>query len=89
MNIEQLEEIISDLNEKMGEDLPLYGIDGFSIDSNGWYRVVKFNGKVIWNDSDDERDFIEEINDYEPLRPYLIKEAKRIVELLTLSIKEL
>ena len=51
----------------------------FSYESNGFCESIKFAGITLWNDSDDERVFFDEENEYEPLDLFL---TRKFTELL-------
>jgi len=42
-------------------------------ESNGCNDVVKFLGNIIYNDDDNDREWDEETNSYEPFQPYLLR----------------
>jgi cysteinyl-tRNA synthetase len=47
----------------------------------GYYDiVVNFLGQSIWNSDEDERHFDHQLNDYEPLTPFLIQAMKKQME---------
>ncbi len=43
-----------------------------------WYEVIEFAGICIWNSENEERTWIEETKDYEPFKPFLIREIRKI-----------
>lgn len=47
--------------------------------TTGVESAVSWMGQTIWFDGEDEREFIEEKNDYEPIEPFL---RKKITELI-------
>lgn len=68
----EINDVVSELNSD------LYEIHGetemeFGLLSNGHSHVVSFGGATLWSSEDDDREWIEEENDYEPLIPYLKK----------------
>lgn len=74
--------IVENLNEKTCEYLekgkltyPLFEFvtDGFSV-------IIKFMGHHrLWFSDEDEREFYEEANEYEPLEKYVRREAQKII----------
>jgi len=78
MNIQTLEEIIMSIEEDIFESSG--GVEYFNITytSNGYTVIVEFLGIMIWNNDDDERDYIDEEKDIKvPLEGWL---RKRIME---------
>ncbi len=41
--------------------------------TDGDIDIIKFNDYVLWDSEMDEREWIEEYDNYEPLKPYIIK----------------
>ena len=41
--------------------------------TDGDIDIIKFNDYVLWDSENDEREWIEEFKDYEPLKPYIIE----------------
>ena len=42
--------------------------------------IIKFLGRVVWSSEDDEREFIEAENEYEPLGEYLKRVANSFIK---------
>lgn len=57
-----------------------YNYPELNIQSNGCAAIITFMAVTIWSSEDDEREFIEEKNDYEPFEPFLEKEIKKLLE---------
>ena len=79
-------QIIDELNQELYEKLGETDWE-FSYSTNGYVHIIKFGEIVIWNSEDDEREWIEEKNDYEPMKPFLkrilaqgVYELKKIVD---------
>ena len=73
-NINQ--EVYDFFEEKYGETFPILELqtDGFAIN-------ITFMGSFrLWCDDDEEREFNEIKNEYEPLEPYLRKETQRLID---------
>lgn len=75
-----IDELNNELYEKFGEDVTVYN---FSYCTNGYADTIFFNEMMIWNSEIDEREFIEEINDYEPLKPHIKKIFNEEIEKLS------
>ena len=73
--------IVEELNEILIGD-NVYSYDEFIYITNGQLHTIKFCDIVLWNSEMEEREQIEEDNDYEPLKPYLIKVYKEYVDTL-------
>ena len=67
--------VVVDLNEELYEKYDsLYEIvSGFSYSTDGNIDIISFDNKVLWCSETDERQWIEENNDYEPLMPHIKK----------------
>lgn len=51
-------------------------------ESNGCSDVVKFLGNIIYNDDDNDREWNEETNSYEPFQPYILRKMfKKIAKI--------
>jgi len=48
--------------------------------SDGNSRLIKFLGIILWRSDEDERDFIEDVGEYEPLEDYLRRQVNLYVE---------
>lgn len=79
--IEQLRfiEIASDLNQEIYEK---YGETDhvFYYSTDGYADIFMFNNYVLWTSEIDDREFIEDINDYEDFKPYIIKVFNKYIE---------
>lgn len=74
--------IVEDLNQeifdKYGETFSQ--IFTFTVVAIGFYTSINFLGQVIWNSEEDDREWIEESNDYEPFEPYLRKKINELIQ---------
>lgn len=87
--IEQINRIITILNnEFFQEDYngKYSGYSPYTYSSDGYTCIVKFMGIDIWNSEDDEREFYEDTNLYEPLEYYLRRETKKLLMYLVGNI---
>ena len=76
-------EIINELNQELYEKVGEIGRD-FSYSTNGYVDFVNFGEIMIWNSEMDEREWIEENNDYEPLKPFIKRMYNQEIEKLQL-----
>jgi hypothetical protein len=74
-------EIINELNAELFEKFGEIGCD-FTYETNSYVNFIKFNDSIIWCSSWDSREFIEEINDFEPLLPHIKKLFNEYVDKL-------
>lgn len=70
MSPRKLIDVIDDLNEELFHKVGEEEIS-FSIGTNGACHFVEFGSILLWNSEDDERIFIEENNEYEPMNLFL------------------
>lgn len=82
MNIQNIEDVVGNLNDYLMEasgkdDCPL-----FELSTNSYAVIIKFLGLVIWSSENEEREWIESANDYEPLDKFLMKEADELIDSL-------
>lgn len=68
-------ELVVELNQEM------YDTHGeeetqFFYTSSGFIDIIGFGDIMLWNSEEDYREWIEEKNDYEPLKPFLKKKLK-------------
>lgn len=80
----EVKKIVEELNESfVTEDSNGYFLP-FHITAGHPYTdpIVSFCDIHIWGGDDDQRKFDEEKNDYEPLKPFLLKKTKAILEVL-------
>lgn len=53
--------------------------------SDGYNVIIEFLGSKIWISYEDEREWIKEKNDYEPLEDYLKREINKMIDNLNLQ----
>ena len=80
-------DIVSDLNnelyEKIGETERK-----FYYSSDGYIDCIWFGTELLWDSDNDDREYIEENNDYEPLKPFIKRAFNNYVNKLN-SLKTL
>jgi len=52
----------------------------FTWSTDGYEDFIAFEGKVLWNTINEDREFNEEENDYEPLVPFIKREFNKWVD---------
>ena len=66
--IEIANELNQEIYEKNGEVE-----DKFYYSTDGYVDVFGFGDIMLWNSEMDDREFIEDLNDYEEFKPFIIK----------------
>lgn len=62
--------IINELNDDFQDELT-NSQHSFNYSSNGYEDIISFNDQLLWDSENDDREFIEETNEYVPLLPHL------------------
>ncbi len=91
VEIKEVDDAVEDLNAEMYEANDDTEFVFYELRSSGDCLVVRFAGQHIWDSEDDMRKDIAEDQPmvgptYEPLKPYLRKEAGKIVKELLLGL---
>lgn len=73
--IEIVIELNAELYERYGETERI-----FSYTTNGFYDIISFDEIMLWNSEDDDRHFIEEIDDYEPFIPFIMRKFNNYID---------
>jgi hypothetical protein len=68
---------LQEVNKLNGEGDIL--IAPFTLKADGYISSIWFAGIKIWQEDDDNREFDEDINDWEPLKDYLVAEARTVL----------
>lgn len=89
MKPNEIVNMVADLNEKVIGIVhyKLYdkGIEPFNYITNGYCHSIDFFNIQLWNSENDEREYINEgtdLEDYEPLEDFIIREANKICTLI-------
>ena len=89
VELQEFIELIYELNQEIYEQTGDEGImlEPLNFMTDGNSAVITFMGSYrVWSSEDNEREFIEEQNDWEPLEDYLRREMKAILNTIC-SIK--
>jgi len=74
--------IVNELNEeifqKLGEELEA----NFVYSTDGFFEAINYAEIMIWNSEEDEREWDEEKNEYEPFKPFIKRIFNEKVEKL-------
>ena len=73
------QEIFDQLDE--GEYEELYP-ELFSVNSDGKSEIVKFMSVPLWNSEFDDREFLIDVEDYEPLDDFLRKKVRKLLTVI-------
>ncbi len=76
-------EIIKELNQELYEKVGETGMD-FTYSTDGQVDIVNFGELMIWNSETDERKWIKDENDHEPLKPLIKRRHNEYIENLQL-----
>ena len=91
MKEENVLEIVSELNgmifDKLGEKQYMSNPLSFTIISDGNFMAIEFEGHTIWNSEDDEREYNEEIDEFEPLKLFCVKQLMKYNSLINLILE--
>ena len=79
-DIEEITKIVANLNDHIDSDIVEEIC--FEIKTDGYCVLIKFLGCVIWLAENDEREYFEDKDKYEPLEEYLIKEKNKLIDKL-------
>lgn len=80
--VQELNQLIFDQSEKLAE------VYCFIYHTNGYLHSITFNEEIIWNSENDEREYIELIDEYEDLLPFIKRQfANMINDLNKLQFK--
>lgn len=69
--LQEICDILQELNEQLASCLPekeQYWWTGLSCEFNEWWASIKFEDIELFNTENDEREYLEEIDDYEDLK---------------------
>jgi hypothetical protein len=67
-------------NETFLDGVSLECIEPFNFESNGYQCKISFLGIALWDDDNDDREWLEDNDDEkEPLRNFIIRETKKVL----------
>lgn len=84
-SLSKLESVVDNLNEVIPEE---YAWNLFSLHYSTYWSSIRFGEMILWDSDNDEREYIEEKDDYEDLEQFVIKKFVSNVDSL-LKLKEL
>lgn len=92
MNREETHEaldLVADLNNEIFLNDNYSGFPIYEFESTGEESVIKYLGLIIWSSEDDEREYDDFGDDYEPLRGFLVRECQKISKQLQEQMQKL
>lgn len=85
---EEVLDVVRELNDEIDNKLEnAEATFHFSMESDGYCSLVTFMGLNVWSSEDDERDFIDEKDEYEPLKDYIKRETSKLVRIAVCHAK--
>jgi hypothetical protein len=81
IEIEELIDVVDKLNEKIENVNTENYVTPFSFIYATYFYGIKYNEEFIWSSEDDERKYMDELDEYEDLYTFCIKEVLKICEL--------
>lgn len=82
-----IDDLINNLNQQLYESTNDPFPDCvFTYSSDGYATVVKYGDIFIWSSENDDREWIDSKNDYEPLEPFLVNQLKKELFKITNTI---
>ena len=85
--IEQALRLVEELNNEVSDRKGLEYYLPFEFKSLGWQNAaIYFMGVFIWSDENDEREYIEDTDEQEDLRIYIIRQSEIILKDLNLKM---
>ena len=70
------QDIYEFFEEKYGETFPI-----LELQTDGFSTIITFMGNYqLWSDDNDEREYIEATDEYEPIEPYLRKKTQEMID---------
>ena len=82
--------LVEELNDELQDRGGLEYYCPFEFKSYGWKNsAIYFMGIVLWTDDNDEREYIEDTDEQEPLRDYIVRESKTLLKDLNKKMRNL
>ena len=84
---EQALKLVEELNNEVSDRQGLEYYLPFEFKSLGWQNAaIYFMGVILWTEDDDEREYIENTDEQEDLRTYIIRQSEIILKDLNLKM---
>lgn len=75
-------EIVQELNSELYDNHRYEG-EQFFYTANGFVDIIGFGNILLWHSEDDDRERVEEENDYEPMKPFIKRKLRDYAKNLT------
>jgi len=76
--VDAIDNINGDLFEKTDNESIIV-----ELKTTGCVTIIEFCGISIWSSEDDDRQYIDQIDEYEPIEPFLRKKVNEVIETIT------
>jgi hypothetical protein len=80
------ENVVLNLNSELIENnenfCTNYGI-GLTYRTDGYSKIIEFMEFALWSDDDDEREYNEKTDEFEPLEPFVKRKLNELIDNLT------
>jgi hypothetical protein len=80
MTLMEVNKCISNLNEELADMTEASEFFHFTMKTDGNTIIIEFLGCQLWNNDDDEREYDEFADTYEPLEPFLRRRVGVLIE---------
>lgn len=81
--IDAVEAFNEKVHNSIGDESEFSSDHMMTFESNSYSTIIKFMGLTLWSSDDDEREYIEAHDKYEPLLQFLERQFKRQLELFS------
>ena len=81
-------ETVADLNTMIFENDKDNYEPAFIYSTDGFIDIIAFQDKILWSSEDEDRKWIEEIQDYEPIKPFLLNKLNLHIDKMASIFKE-
>lgn len=71
INLTEIVEIVQELEHEVWEKTEGVEYFNFEVITNGTTLVISFIGIILWSSEEDDREYYEERDSYEPMEPFL------------------
>ena len=85
MELTKVLEAVQELNDYISEKHEGGSAQAVEFSSDGNMCAVRFCGSTVWNEDEDDRNFDDNANEYEPLVPFLKKKINEQIDDLQLQ----
>ena len=80
MNPEEVIKVVAELNDKIDYVEDVSEMIYWCAQTDGNYTNVKYLGCVLWSSENDDREFFDDKDDWEPLETFLIRAQNTLID---------